>query len=106
MSTHTLTVAHTQTLWYTHCETHTVAHTHSFSLTRVPLPALQVANFEVSRLGTRVAQLERDLEAALSRSSHDVQAAHRDAEERLRALEQEKRAAYVEGGGGTGRGRG
>ncbi len=64
--------------------------------------ALQVANFEVTRLTARLAQLERDLEAATSRSVADVLTAKQDVEDRLRSLDADKRAAYVVWGVGLG----
>jgi hypothetical protein len=59
-----------------------------------PLPtALQVANFEVARLTSRLAQLERDQASLTSKTAVDLMAIRKEAEDRLAALEKEKRDA-------------
>ncbi len=60
----------------------------------------------MTRLTARLAQLERDLEAATSRSVADVLTAKQDVEDRLRSLDADKRAAYVVWGVGLGWGGG
>ena len=52
-----------------------------------------MANFEVARLTSRLAQLERDQASLTSKTAVDLMAIRKEAEDRLAALEKEKRDA-------------